>query len=110
MVISEPANHLFKSVSLLQTGVTDALLRADIRYGPQRGGCRGATSQLKLEVGYISEGKRASMSEITRRELLRTGLALSAGSLVVNRSEAHALSTLAGDSADPAAPATIADP
>ena len=50
------------------------------------------------------------MSEITRRELLRTGLAVSAGSLVVNRSEAHALSTLAGDSADPAAPATIADP
>ncbi|MGH8319856.1 MAG: beta-galactosidase GalA [Steroidobacteraceae bacterium] len=49
------------------------------------------------------------MSEITRRDLLRTGLALSAGSLVVNRSEARAPAT-AGDSADPAAPATAADP
>jgi beta-galactosidase len=38
------------------------------------------------------------MSEITRRDLLRTGLALSAGSLVANRSEAHAPSAPADDS------------
>jgi beta-galactosidase len=43
------------------------------------------------------------MSEITRRDLLRTGLALSAGSLVVNRSEAHVTAASGGDSGEVAA-------
>ena len=49
------------------------------------------------------------MSEITRRDLLRTGLALSSGSLVVRGSDALAASGYRGDSADPAARATIAE-
>lgn len=50
------------------------------------------------------------MSEITRRDLLCTGLALSAGSLMVNRSEGQERSTPAGESGGPPAPAISADP
>ncbi|HEX4268991.1 MAG TPA: beta-galactosidase GalA [Steroidobacteraceae bacterium] len=49
------------------------------------------------------------MSEITRRDLLRTGLALPAGSLWVDRAEAHVPSALAGGTVDPAASATAAE-
>src|SRR5215469_4667587 len=50
------------------------------------------------------------MSEITRRDLLRTGLALSAGSLVTNRSQGQSPATLAGDTADAAESASVVDP
>ncbi|HEV2272329.1 MAG TPA: beta-galactosidase GalA [Steroidobacteraceae bacterium] len=49
------------------------------------------------------------MSEITRRDLLRTGLALSAGSVLANRSEALVPAALAGDSADPTVSATFTE-
>lgn len=51
------------------------------------------------------------MSEITRRELLRTGIALSTGSLVARGPDALAASAFRGSSADPsAAQAVTAEP
>ncbi|HEX8756203.1 MAG TPA: beta-galactosidase GalA [Steroidobacteraceae bacterium] len=51
------------------------------------------------------------MSEITRRELLRTGIALSTGSLVARGSDALAATAIRGGSAEPgAAEAMIAEP
>src|SRR6185312_358548 len=51
------------------------------------------------------------MSEITRRELLRTGIALSTGSLVARGPDALAAAALHGGSADPgAAQAMAAEP
>lgn len=47
------------------------------------------------------------MSEITRRDLLRTGIALSAGTLVMRGSEAPAAPGLAGHASSPEADATV---
>ena len=48
------------------------------------------------------------MSEITRRDLLRTGLALSTGTLVARGSDALGAPRLAGDSPDPGAHTNVA--
>jgi beta-galactosidase len=49
------------------------------------------------------------MSEISRRDLLRTGLALSAGSLIADRSAADEPVPLSGEAADAAGPAALVE-